>query len=234
MAYIVIRKEASLAHHGIQGQKWGVRKGPPYPLEYDQHTGAEKKLNTKAELSKYDNELGRYKNQEGGPTGKQMHKELGKVYKKIRADEHARAEDIKKSRDAEVLNNYTKFQDPVSRAKELSAIREKYNKAAQWNSEFTKAQREHVHNKLIEIYGDQTESQRVKYQRGKIARRVIGGVLGTAAMGGAIAGLAIANKRLGMSDYDKMAARTNRLKDQGISVADVDYTEISRIPISRI
>ena len=28
-----------LEHHGIQGQKWGVRQGPPYPLhrssEYD-------------------------------------------------------------------------------------------------------------------------------------------------------------------------------------------------------
>lgn len=22
-----------LLHHGIKGQKWGVRNGPPYPLE---------------------------------------------------------------------------------------------------------------------------------------------------------------------------------------------------------
>lgn len=22
-----------LAHHGIRGQKWGVRNGPPYPLK---------------------------------------------------------------------------------------------------------------------------------------------------------------------------------------------------------
>lgn len=28
-----------LAHHGIQGQKWGVRNGPPYPLGSYGHLG---------------------------------------------------------------------------------------------------------------------------------------------------------------------------------------------------
>lgn len=26
-------KEDELCHHGVKGQKWGVRNGPPYPLE---------------------------------------------------------------------------------------------------------------------------------------------------------------------------------------------------------
>ena len=25
--------DSELYHHGIQGQKWGIRNGPPYPLE---------------------------------------------------------------------------------------------------------------------------------------------------------------------------------------------------------
>lgn len=31
--YGVVRSEEYLAHHGRKGQKWGVRNGPPYPLD---------------------------------------------------------------------------------------------------------------------------------------------------------------------------------------------------------
>lgn len=43
-----IKMESFLAHHGISGQKWGIQNGPPYPLDYSDHTSAEKK-----NLSKY-------------------------------------------------------------------------------------------------------------------------------------------------------------------------------------
>lgn len=32
-----------LEHHGIAKQKWGVRHGPPYPLDYEDHSPAQKK-----------------------------------------------------------------------------------------------------------------------------------------------------------------------------------------------
>ncbi len=32
-----------LAHHGILGQKWGHKNGPPYPLDADKHSANEKK-----------------------------------------------------------------------------------------------------------------------------------------------------------------------------------------------
>lgn len=32
-----------LAHHGIIGQKWGEKNGPPYPLDSSQKSAAEKK-----------------------------------------------------------------------------------------------------------------------------------------------------------------------------------------------
>lgn len=48
-----------LAHHGIKGQKWGVRNGPPYPLENSQKSStivadANRKHNTNAKSSNYD------------------------------------------------------------------------------------------------------------------------------------------------------------------------------------
>jgi len=40
-----------LAHHGVKGQKWGVRNGPPYPLKDSQKPSSEKKAVEKAESS---------------------------------------------------------------------------------------------------------------------------------------------------------------------------------------
>ena len=39
-----------LAHHGILGQKWGHRNGPPYPLGASDHSPSEKKAGWRASL----------------------------------------------------------------------------------------------------------------------------------------------------------------------------------------
>lgn len=48
---MVVRKPVDklpeLSHHGIKGQRWGKKNGPPYPLDYDSHSSAEKKQNSK-------------------------------------------------------------------------------------------------------------------------------------------------------------------------------------------
>lgn len=36
-----------LVHHGILGQKWGKKNGPPYPLEPEDHSVSEKKARKK-------------------------------------------------------------------------------------------------------------------------------------------------------------------------------------------
>lgn len=42
-----------LMHHGILGQKWGKRNGPPYPLDFSQKSKAEKTEAHKKKAEKY-------------------------------------------------------------------------------------------------------------------------------------------------------------------------------------
>ena len=46
MNYRIRYSRDHLAHHGILGQKWGVRNGPPYPLGKSDYSAAEKKAET--------------------------------------------------------------------------------------------------------------------------------------------------------------------------------------------
>lgn len=39
-----------LSHHGILGQKWGKKNGPPYPLDAEDHSASEKKSDWKKSL----------------------------------------------------------------------------------------------------------------------------------------------------------------------------------------
>lgn len=51
---MVVRKPVDklpeLSHHGIKGQRWGKKNGPPYPLDYESHSSAEKKQNSKLSI----------------------------------------------------------------------------------------------------------------------------------------------------------------------------------------
>ena len=49
MDYLKLRE---LYHHGIKGQEWGVRNGPPYPLDKDDYSAKEEKYKKKNNLKK--------------------------------------------------------------------------------------------------------------------------------------------------------------------------------------
>lgn len=51
MEYKVITT-SELYHHGIKGQKWGVRNGPPYPLNASDKSASEKRLSSNKKTNK--------------------------------------------------------------------------------------------------------------------------------------------------------------------------------------
>lgn len=60
--YMLVPKEDHIAHHGIDGQKWGVKNGPPYPLK----KGIKKVKRAVRKAKKYQ--------RENRPTPQQIHK----------------------------------------------------------------------------------------------------------------------------------------------------------------
>lgn len=59
MEYEVITT-SELYHHGIKGQKWGVKNGPPYPLNTSDKSASEKRLSSNKKtnkVSKLDNSI---------------------------------------------------------------------------------------------------------------------------------------------------------------------------------
>lgn len=49
--YVVHPTNSDLEHHGVLGQKWGRKNGPPYPLGAGDHSAAEKRAGWKKSLS---------------------------------------------------------------------------------------------------------------------------------------------------------------------------------------
>lgn len=50
MSSYTIKYSNELYHHGILGQRWGTRNGPPYPLDASDHSASEKKAGWRKSL----------------------------------------------------------------------------------------------------------------------------------------------------------------------------------------
>lgn len=50
MYYVITPTSNDIQHHGILGQRWGKRNGPPYPLSSGRHSSSEKKAGWRKSL----------------------------------------------------------------------------------------------------------------------------------------------------------------------------------------
>lgn len=105
-------KDGVLIHHGIEGQRWGHRNGPPYPLSDSQFSVAEKKAGAKFN----------YRNAK-----KQYSKDYNSAYGY--SARHPISQHIKKSKQYEESNK--RWEKALNSADNLNKSREEYKKTKQ-------------------------------------------------------------------------------------------------------
>ena len=105
-----------LEHHGILGQKWHKRNGPPYPLDAGDHSKSEQNAG-------YKKSLGGGRNEELYDR-KARKKGAKEATRDLNENDQERAENIYKFNKAE--RAYNKYTKKMNKAKEGSKKREKY------------------------------------------------------------------------------------------------------------
>ena len=83
--YTVKDPPNELYHHGIKGQKWGDKNGPPYPLGASSHSLSEKKEGTKGWAKKAKSEHKSYGKSKSDPESEQTKKKSGLTNKQKKA-----------------------------------------------------------------------------------------------------------------------------------------------------
>jgi len=74
--------ENELYHHGIRGQKWGQRNGPPYPLSPSKHSASEKKAGWQKSLN-VETILLKDRNVNVSPTAARITYDVSKIVKSL-------------------------------------------------------------------------------------------------------------------------------------------------------
>lgn len=112
-----------LAHHGILGQKWGRRNGPPYPLDGSDHSASEKKAGWRKSL--------------GGGESSSVRKKRRYITKETKRASKRYDKEIRKS-DKEVTRAGKKYEKAAAKgSSSVNKKRELYEDAKRDN-EFTK------------------------------------------------------------------------------------------------
>ena len=90
-----------LEHHGIMGMKWGVKNGPPYPLDADDHNASERRANWEQSLKKAGSALKKGAEGTGAFIKKTSQNTSAEIHKRSEASKAAKAEKAENKRHAE-------------------------------------------------------------------------------------------------------------------------------------
>ena len=163
-----IKYSNELKHHGILGMKWGKRNGPPYPLDYNDHSAEQKKLNPKSALNNYSsNNL-----KKGQTTGdyKKALKEAKKESRKAYNETYDAARKIPtfaitkrgKEKKAQREEDYSKKFDKMTKAFENE---EKAKKAYKESKKKDKQNRKDELNKALKEYNKKVDKAGVSSEK---------------------------------------------------------------------
>ena len=136
MYSIVVMSSGELYHHGILGQKWGKRNGPPYPLDASDHSAAERKAGWKQSVYKSAQELGK-----SNLKRMQTKQRAARDYKAGKID---RKEYKERKKEAHRVNNKETWDVLAARSRQRRV--DKLNKAAEKKLAKTEKERERIMN----------------------------------------------------------------------------------------
>ena len=164
----MIKYESELMHHGIKGQKWGDKNGPPYPLDKKEHMQVISSSKKKKKIAdgKDPKEAKRMKRKER-KAWRVQRKQFKKNAKKLEAD---KKETKKFLRNQEKLNKKMQKQEKFNKKVEARLAKERLereNKFRKGNENVGKLTDAEIQERINRLNLESVYRQKLNEARGK-------------------------------------------------------------------